>query len=167
MLDRAGPVRVVARVRDPSGVLAGAEGSVEITSTDPDSLVRIVPNYYDTDHDRSVGLAVMARMREHFRSSPIADLVAEETLPGPSVTDDQELIDIALDKGFCGLHAVGTCAMGPGEDDVVDGDLRVRGVDGLRVMDTSVLPTMVSGNLNGPMMAMAVRAAEIIAGDAG
>jgi choline dehydrogenase-like flavoprotein len=104
----------------------------------------------------------MAAMRAHFESSPVAEMLVEETLPGPGIVDDQELIDIALDKGFCGLHAVGTCAMGPTEHDVVDGDLRVRGVDGLRIMDTSVLPTMVSGNLNGPMMAMAVRAAEII-----
>jgi choline dehydrogenase len=159
LLERHGGLQCIGYVLRPT-----SEGSVEITSTDPDSLVRIVPNYYATEHDRTIGLGVMARMREHFESSPIVDFLAEETLPGASVVDDQELIDIALDKGFCGLHAVGTCSMGPDEHDVVDGDLRVRGVEGLRIMDTSVLPTMVSGNLNGPMMAMAVRAAEVIAG---
>lgn len=61
-------------------------------------------------------------------------------------------------------HAVGTCAMGPDEDedDVVDGRLRVRGIEGLRVVDCSVMPTMVSGNLNAPIMAMAWRAAGLI-----
>ena len=69
---------------------------------------------------------------------------------------------MALEQGYCGYHAVGTCAMGPDEVDVVDPQLRVRGVYGLRVMDCSVLPTMVSGNLNGPMMAMARVAADVI-----
>lgn len=159
LLERHGGLQCIGYVLRPT-----SEGSVEITSTDPDALVRIVPNYYATDHDRRVGLGVMAGMRELFGSSPIAEFLDEETLPGTDVVDDQQLIDIALDKGFCGLHAVGTCAIGPNDDDVVDGDLRVRGVDGLRVMDTSVLPTMVSGNLSGPMMAMAVRAAEVISG---
>lgn len=72
------------------------------------------------------------------------------------------LIDSALNAGYCGYHAVGTCAMGPSDDDVVDDALRVRGVDGLRVVDCSVLPTMIAGNLNGPIMAMAWRAADLI-----
>lgn len=72
------------------------------------------------------------------------------------------IIDAALDKGYCGYHAVGTCAMGPSDDDVVDPSLRVRGVHNLRVMDCSVMPTMVSGNLNGPAIAMAWRAADLI-----
>jgi choline dehydrogenase len=67
-----------------------------------------------------------------------------------------------LDGGYCGYHAAGTCAMGPSDDDVVDDQLRVRGIDGLRVIDCSVLPTMVAGNLNGPIMAMAWRAADLI-----
>lgn len=71
-------------------------------------------------------------------------------------------IDTVLDGGYCGYHAAGTYAMGPGDDDVVDDQLRVRGVDGLRVVDCSVMPTTVAGNLNGPIMAMAWRAADLI-----
>ncbi len=78
---------------------------------------------------------------------------------------DDELIDAAFDGGYCGYHAAGSCAMGPGDDDVVDGQLRVRGIDGLRIVDCSVLPTMVAGNLNGPIMAMAWRAADFILDD--
>jgi choline dehydrogenase-like flavoprotein len=101
-------------------------------------------------------------MRRLFDQSPIAEHLVAETRPGVDVTSNDAIIDAALDQGYCGYHAVGTCAMGPSDDDVVDSSLRVRGVHNLRVMDCSVMPTMVSGNLNGPAMAMAWRAAELI-----
>jgi choline dehydrogenase len=104
-------------------------------------------------------------MRELFGTEPIADRIMAETLPGPAVRDDQEIIDSGLEHGRCGYHAVGTCAMEPAEDDVVDAALGVRGIDGLRVVDCSVMPTMVSGNLNGPIMAMAWRAADLVLGE--
>ena len=97
-----------------------------------------------------------------FSESPIADYLVAETRPGVEVVTEQAIIDSALDEGYCGYHAVGTCAMGPSDDDVVDHSLLVRGVRNLRVMDCSVMPTMVSGNLNGPAMAMAWRAADLI-----
>jgi choline dehydrogenase len=111
-----------------------------------------------------VGTALFRRMRELFETEPIAGRITAETLPGPGVRDDQDVIDAGLDQGRCGYHAIGTCAMGPDEDDVVDGRLRVRGIEGLRVVDCSVMPTMVSGNLNAPIMAMAWRAADLILG---
>jgi choline dehydrogenase len=76
------------------------------------------------------------------------------------------VIDAGLVAGACGYHASGTAAMGPNDDDVVDGRLRVRGVRNLRVVDASVLPTMISGNLNGPFAALAWRAADHILGAA-
>ena len=141
-----------------------SQGSVEITSADPDAPLRTVPNYYSTDHDRRIGLGVFRKLRELFAQEPIAGHLDHETVPGTDVDDDERLVDFALAKGFCGYHAVATCAMGPGDDDPLDGKLRLRGVEGLRVMDCSVLPTMVAGNLNGPMMAMASRAADVITG---
>ena len=84
---------------------------------------------------------------------------------GAGIQSDEELIDTALDDGYTGYHAVGSCAMGPSDDDVVDDRLRVRGVDGLRVVDCSSMPIMLAGNLNGPIMAMAARAAEFILQD--
>jgi choline dehydrogenase-like flavoprotein len=139
-----------------------SEGSVHITSADPSAALRIVANYLATPEDQEVGLGVFRRMREMFASDALAPFIERETVPGPSVEDDAALIEMALEHGFCGYHAVGTCAMGPDERDVVDARLRVRGVDQLRVMDCSVLPTMIAGNLNGPMMAMANIAADII-----
>jgi choline dehydrogenase-like flavoprotein len=141
-----------------------AEGSLHITSADPEAPLTITPNYYGSDHDRAVGTALFRRMRDLFETEPIAARITAETLPGPAVREDQEIIDAGLEHGRCGYHAVGTCAMGPTEDDAVDAQLRVRGVEGLRVVDCSVMPTMVSGNLNAPIMAMAWRASDLILG---
>lgn len=139
-----------------------SEGRLEITSADPTAALQITPNYLHTDYDRETTAKLMRRMREIFDQSPIAERLSGETYPGPGVQSDDALVDAALDGGYCGYHAVGTCGMGPGDDAVVDDRLRVRGVEGLRVVDCSVMPTVVAGNLNGPMMAMAWRAADLI-----
>jgi choline dehydrogenase len=143
-----------------------AQGHLEITSSDPTAPVRIDPNYLGTAEDRAATANLMRRMRSIFEQSPLAELISGETYPGPQARSDDDLVDVALDGGYCGYHAVGTCAMGPDDDDVVDSRLRFRGIDGLRIMDCSVLPTMVAGNLNAPMMAMAWRAADFILADA-
>jgi choline dehydrogenase len=139
-----------------------SEGSIEITSADPRAEVRINPNYLATDYDRETAANLLRRMRSIFEQSPMAERVSHETYPGPAVQSDEELVDAALDGGYCGYHAAGSCAMGPSDSDVVDGQLRVRGVENLRIIDCSVLPTMVAGNLNGPIIAMAWRAADFI-----
>jgi choline dehydrogenase len=160
--------RQLALEREPGAMCLGtilrpdSEGSVHITSDDPEAPPEITPNYFATEHDRRVGTGLVTRMRELFATDPLARRVEAETLPGPEVRDEEAVLDAALDHGYCGYHAMGTCAMGPGEDDVVDARLRVRGVDGLRVVDASVLPVMVSGNLNAPTMAVAWRAADLI-----
>jgi choline dehydrogenase len=142
-----------------------SEGTVRITGADPDAPLDIDPNFYATEHDRQVGLRIFERMRSIFGNSPIAERIASETVPGPSVHDDDAVIEENLERGFCGYHAIGTCAMGTEQSAVLDPQLRVRGVDNLRIMDCSVLPVMVAGNLNGPMMAMAARAADVILAD--
>lgn len=92
----------------------------------------------------------------------VASHIDHESRPGASTVSDAEIIDAALDDGYCGYHAVGTAATGLDRGSVVDETLQVRGVDGLSALDASVLPTMVSGNLNGPLMAMAWMAAPMI-----
>ena len=139
-----------------------SEGNVQITSSDPDVPLDITTNYFTSPHDREVGIAIFRRMREMFAAEPIAKRLDHETLPGPAVADDDRIIDAGLEHGYCGYHTIGTCAMGTADSDVVDSQLRVRGVDNLRVMDASVLPVMVAGNLNGPIMAMAWRASDMI-----
>jgi choline dehydrogenase-like flavoprotein len=92
-------------------------------------------------------------------------MISAETVPGLAIEDDEAILRSGLLYGGPGYHASGACAMGPADTDPVDARLRVRNVDGLRVVDVSILPAMVSGNLNGPMMAMAWRAAELILED--
>ncbi|WP_418005453.1 GMC family oxidoreductase [Mycobacterium sp. PDNC021] len=139
-----------------------SEGSVWISSADPDEPLMIDPNYLATAHDRAAAVRVLRTMREVFRQSPIAALVEVELAPGDDVQSDDELLYNAMTQGLTGFHAIGTCGMGPDDDDVVDNQLRVRGIDGLRVVDLSILPIMVAGNTNAPAMAMAARAADLI-----
>ncbi len=142
-----------------------SEGSLAIISADPGTAPAIVANYFTAPHDRRVAVGAFRRVRELFGTAPIAKRIVAETLPGPTVQDDEEIIEAGLALGYCGYHAVGTCAMGPGDDFVVDPRLRVRGVAGLRIVDASVLPILVSGYLNAPVMALAWRAADLIRAD--
>ncbi|WP_412517387.1 GMC family oxidoreductase N-terminal domain-containing protein [Actinomadura madurae] len=139
-----------------------SEGSIRITSADPDAPLEIDANYLATEHDRTGTVDVFRAIRRLFATEPLASRIEHETVPGPGVQGDDEIIAAGLEQGTCGYHAIGTCAMGPDDDDVVDPRLRVRGVTGLRVVDASVLPTMVAGNLNGPVSALAWRAADLI-----
>lgn len=156
-LEREPGLMCVAYVLRPD-----SEGSIHITSADPDAALDIDPNYLATEHDRTTSAGLVRGLRRLFGTEPLATRIESETVPGPGVQGDREIIDAGLELGGCGYHTVGTCAMGPNDDDVVDPELRVRGVTGLRVVDASVLPTMVSGNLNGPVTAVAWRASDLI-----
>nr|WP_155913405.1 GMC family oxidoreductase N-terminal domain-containing protein [Mycolicibacterium sp. CBMA 361] len=139
-----------------------SEGSVWISSPDPGHPLMIDPNYLATVHDQSAAVRVLRTMRKLFEQSPIAGLVDAELSPGVDAQSGDELLYAAITQGQTGFHAIGTCGMGPHDDDVVDDQLRVRGIDGLRVADLSVLPIMVSGNTNAPAMAVGARAADLI-----
>jgi choline dehydrogenase len=141
-----------------------SEGSVWISSPDPDQPLMIDPNYLATAHDRAAAIGVLRAMRQVFEQSPITELIEAELSPGVDIQSDDELLHAAITQGRTGFHAIGTCGMGPDDDDVVDDQLRVRGIDGLRVADLSIMPVMLSGNTNAPAMAMAARAAELILG---
>jgi choline dehydrogenase len=145
-----------------------SEGSIAIRSADPDKGATIVPNYFHAPYDREVGAGVFRAIRDLFSAEPIASSIDHEVAPGPSIAsdDDDAIIDSALTGGYCGYHSTATVAMGVEEGAALDPDLRVRGVDGLRVADTSVFPTMVSGNCNAPMMALGWLAADVILEDA-
>jgi choline dehydrogenase-like flavoprotein len=141
-----------------------SEGTIAITSADPDTDPDIVPNYFGTGYDRDVGAALCRAIRRLFSTEPIASFIDHETQPGAAVADDDDeaMIEAQLTSGYCGYHSVATVAMGVDEGAALDPELRVRGVEGLRVVDTSVVPTMVSGNCNAPMMAFGWRAADLI-----
>ncbi|EEA02643.1 glucose-methanol-choline oxidoreductase [Burkholderia sp. H160] len=144
-----------------------SQGTVSLRSADPSDSPVIRPNYLAAEYDREVTLRMFRFQRRLLAQQPIADYIREETRPGPSIQSDEEIIDLFKRSGTTGYHAVGTCKMGPNSDPmaVVDDRLRVRGVHGLRVVDCSVMPTMVSGNTNAPVMALAWRASDLILED--
>lgn len=141
-------------------------GSVTIQSADPKVLPRIVPNYHSNPEDRQAMIDVARYARRLVRQKPLADMVFEETRPGAEFDSDDAII-AAYDKfGNGAYHASGSCRMGTDDDSVVDQRLRVRGLDGVRVIDTSIMPFLVAGNTAGPAMAMAWRAADLVLADA-
>lgn len=144
-----------------------SEGSIGITSPDPDAAPRITPNYFTHEEDRQGALRLYRRMREYFAQPALQTLLERETMPGQHVRSDDELMAAAQSHAYCGYHAVGTCAMDKSPEGVTDERLRVRGADGLRVVDCSVMPTIPSGNTNGPVSALAWRAADLILEESG
>lgn len=139
-----------------------SRGSLHIISADPAADPRLSPNYRSTEEDRRKMVALVHRVREYAATEPLKSLIEIETMPGPAYQTDAQILDAYDSFGTCGYHAVGTCRIGRDEASVVDPQLRVRGVEGLFVMDTSVFPVIPSGNTNGPTMAMAWRAADVI-----
>lgn len=139
-----------------------SRGRIHITSTDPNAPPKLEPNYRSTDEDRQVMIACVRTMRRYAEQTPLREFIDVETMPGPEYQTDAQILDAYDRFGTCGYHAVGSCRMGSDAESVVDPELRVRGVARLRIMDTSVMPTILSGNTNGPTMAMAWRAADVI-----
>jgi len=139
-----------------------SRGSLAIETRDLAALPRIVPAYGSDPWDRSMVPVMIDYARRLVRQSPLADLVEEETRPGPAFQGEGGMADAHLRFGYANYHAGGTCRMGSDAASVVDPRCRVRGVDGLRVVDTSIFPFMPAGNINGPVMAIAWRAADLI-----
>ncbi len=106
-------------------------------------------------------------IRRLFAEQPLAASIRAETFPGPEVKTPDQIVDAIKRSGTWGYHTVGTCRMGSDPTAVVDPRLRVYGIDGLRVVDASVFPRVISGNTNGPVMAVALRAADLILEDTG
>jgi choline dehydrogenase-like flavoprotein len=142
-----------------------SRGSIHIATRDPDAVAGFQPNYRANDPDRRSMVGAVRVVRDYVRSQPLADLVGEETMPGSAYESDDEILRAYDRFGTCAYHAVGSCRMGKDPQSVVDPALRVRGVDRLRVIDTSIMPSIPAGNTQGPTMAMAWRAADLILRD--
>jgi choline dehydrogenase len=142
-----------------------SRGNIHITTRDPDMPASFQPNYRANQTDRDSMIGAVRVVRDYVRQSPLAELVAEETMPGAQYDTDAQILDAYDRFGTCAYHAVGSCRMGNDAGSVVDPQLRVRGVAGLRVMDTSIMPSIPAGNTQGPTMAMAWRAADLILAD--
>ena len=139
-----------------------SEGGVEITSADPNQPARIRAGYLTDPYDCAVTVAMHRYLRTWMTQPPLAAMAVTEREPTRSLETDENILAAFRTIGQAGYHACGTCRMGDFPDAVLDSDLRVRGVAGLRVVDGSIMPSMVSANTNGPIMACAWRAADLI-----
>ncbi|HEX7944254.1 MAG TPA: GMC oxidoreductase, partial [Phenylobacterium sp.] len=145
-----------------------SRGTIRLRSADPGDAPRIAPNYLATDEDRRVAADAIRVTRRLMAQPALAGFRPEEMLPGPQVSDtDADLAKAAGDIGTTIFHPVGTAKMGLASDPlaVVDARLRVMGLEGLRVIDASVMPTITSGNTNTPTIMIADRGARFVLED--
>ncbi|MET8878802.1 GMC family oxidoreductase N-terminal domain-containing protein [Nocardia sp. NPDC004604] len=165
---RLGPKRAVLE-KEPGAMLSllplrpTSVGSIH--SAGAGQQPRVDPNFLDTEHDRQVLAHAARRVHRIVEHDEFAQYIAFQTKPDADLDldDDEALAYYAQNYGNSGYHTIGTAAMGPRDEDVVDADLRVRGVENLRVVDASVFPHITSGNVNAPTMALAWLAADRIA----
>ncbi len=140
-----------------------SRGEVAIAGADPTTPPRILPNYLATEDDIATML-IGARFLRRLAAAPsFAALIAEELKPGPAAQSDEELLADVRARAYSVFHPCGTCRMGPDpRDAVVDARLRVHGIEGLRIADASIFPTIPSGNINAPAIMVGERAADLI-----
>jgi choline dehydrogenase len=142
-----------------------SRGRVAIVGTDPRAAPRIDTNYLATDRDRRAIVAGIRLLRDIQSRAPMRDLVDAEVLPGAEADSDEALLDFARRQGGTVFHCVGTCRIGTDADAVVAPDLRVHGVEGLRVIDASVMPTVTSANTNAASLMIGERGARLVLGE--
>ena len=141
-------------------------GYVKAVSPDPFDEPVIQPNYLEHETDRRVVLAGMKTAPRILRSEPMAPYFDGEVYPGEDAQSDDELLEAARRWGNTTYHVMGTCRMGPASDRtaVVDDQLRVHGMAGLRVIDASIMPAMISANLNAATVMLAEKGADLVLG---
>lgn len=144
-----------------------SRGSVHITSADPKTYPSIRANYLDTEGDRRAMVAAFRRVREIFRAPALATNLGKEFAPGEQVQSDEEILSYIRAESESVYHPVGTCKMGSDDMAVVDDRLRVRGLEGLRVADASIMPRITSGNTHAPAVMIAEKCADMLLQDAG
>ena len=141
-------------------------GSIHIKSANPFEPPAINFNFMSSEYDRQGTVAAIRKAREVFATPPLSDVVGEELAPGPAVQSDKELVQWICNFAETTYHPVGTCKMGADPMAVVDDRLRVHGIEGLRVADASIMPTLTSGNTNAPSIMIGEKCAEMVLADA-
>jgi choline dehydrogenase len=139
-----------------------SKGSVHIQSTDPTVHPKIHANYLSDSRDSEVVLRAMRMAREVAAQPALAQYIVREVRPGPEAATDDSLMDYARETGQTSWHPVSSCRMGRGKDDVVDHDLKVHGIDQLRVIDSSIMPNMPSSNTNAPSIMIGAKGADLV-----
>jgi choline dehydrogenase len=139
-----------------------SRGWLRITSADPEQPPAMQPNYLSTQADKDTIIAGMKVSRAVFNTPAMREYVTEEIFPGPQAASDEDLLEHVRQTSGTTFHQTSTCMMGPGPKAVVDTDLKVKGLDGLRVIDASIMPTVVSGNTNATVIMIAEKGADMI-----
>ena len=142
-----------------------SRGRITLASTDPYEDPIIDPQLLSTEKDVDDIVTSIRRAREIAQADALDEYRAEEARPGSDVQTDEEIADYCRDIAESGYHPVGTCKMGDDAMAVVDDDLRVHGLEGLRVIDASIMPNLVSGNTNAPTIAIAEKGADLLKDD--
>ncbi|PZQ99330.1 MAG: alanine-phosphoribitol ligase [Cereibacter sphaeroides] len=141
-----------------------SRGSVKLRSANPAEEPLIDPNYLSDPYDRQMAVAAVRIIRELLSQPAIAPLIAHERLPGAKAETDEQIMAYVRQYACCDYHPVGTCKMGTDDMAVVDPSLRVRGLQGLRVIDSSVMPVLTSGNTNAPTIMIGEKGADLVLG---
>jgi choline dehydrogenase-like flavoprotein len=160
----------VAKLKNPGVTLNSAflrprsRGTVRLASADPNAPPLIDPNYWDDPYDREMSIEGLKIAREIMRQKALESFVMAERLPGPAVVTDADLFEYGCLHAKTDHHPAGTCKMGIDDMAVVTPDLKVRGIDGLRVCDSSVMPRVNSSNTNAPTIMIGEKAADLLRG---
>ncbi|UZD91254.1 GMC family oxidoreductase [Cognatishimia activa] len=142
-----------------------SRGSVRLQSADPAKAPLIDPNYLQDPLDREMSIRGLKLTQEILSQSPLSKYIMAERLPGPDVKSDQDYFDFISEHSKTSHHCAGTCRMGVDDNAVVDTRLRMNGIDGLRVVDNSIMPTVISSNTNAAAIMISEKAADMIKSD--
>ena len=141
-----------------------SRGSCHVTTTDLAAQPEIKPNYLSTAHDRRIAVKSVGQVRRIMTAEALKRYAPKELLPGPEVQSDEDLVKEVGNIATTIFHPVGTCKMGDDPHAVVDSELRVHGLNGVRVVDASIMPRITSGNTASPVIMIAEKAADMIRG---
>ncbi len=160
------PEKIPVVTASCSQVRPKSRGRLRLNSANSYDDPNILMNYLTHEDDCKAMIAGIRWMRKIYSSQPLADKVVKETMPGRHLQTDEELLGYIRQFGQSMYHPVGTCRMGSDEMSVVDSRLRVHGIEGLRVVDASIMPSITSGNTNAPAIMIGEKAADMIIEDA-
>ena len=170
LTERVDGERRVARQRgitmNANVLRSESTGSIHIKSNDPAEAPAIRFNFLSAQNDRDGVLACIRKGRELMAASPLKEMTGEEIAPGAHLQTDEELLEWVRTTAETTYHPVGTCKMGNDPMAVVDPELRVHGIEGLRVADASIMPTLTSGNTNAPCIMIGEKCAQMTLADA-
>lgn len=139
-----------------------SRGHIELRSADPEDAPKIFANYLATKHDMNTMIEGVKKVREIFKMQAIKTFDAVELAPGEACTKDEDIQQFIRNESLSVYHPVGTCKMGSGDDCVVDDQLKVKGINGLRIADASIFPRIISGNTNATCNIIGAKCADFI-----